>query len=94
MNRAGALVTGTDSVLKGIRSQKVKFVLIDSQVSENTLKKITDKCNFNNIAYVKLPDDVDLGLAIGKSTRKVVGICDQNFVKALEKKLEKVQMFS
>ena len=89
MNRAGAVITGTELVVNGIRSGKVKMVLIDASTSENTFKKITDKCKFYNVSYIKLGKEADLGLAIGKSSRKVIGIIDQNFVKALEGKLKK-----
>jgi len=90
MNRAGALITGTDLVLNGVRSGKVKMVLIDALVSENTFKKITDKCKYYNVYYIKVENDVNLGLAIGNSSRKVIGITEQNFVKALKEKLNKM----
>ena len=89
MNRAGALITGTDLVLNGVRSGKVKMVLMDALVSENTFKKVTDKCKFYNVSYIKADAGVDLGLAIGNSSRKIIGITDQKFVKALEEKLNK-----
>ena len=88
MNRAGALVTGTELVINGVRSKKVKMVLIDSSVSENTLKKITDKCKFYNISYKLMDVDTDLGLAIGNSSRKIIGITDQKFVSALKEKMK------
>ena len=89
MNRAGALVTGTDLVLNGVRSGKVKMVLIDATVSDNTFKKITDKCKFYNVSYIKATSDIDLGMTIGNSNRKIIGITDQKFVKALKEKLNK-----
>jgi len=89
MNRAGALITGTDLVLNGVRSGKVKMVLIDALISENTFKKIMDKCKFYNVPYIKVATGIDLGLAIGNSSRKVIGIIDSNFVKALKEKLDK-----
>lgn len=92
MNRAGALITGTDLVLNGVRSRKVKMVLIDALISEKTLKKIIDKCKFYNVCYIKLSDDCDLGAIIGNSSRKVIGITDSNFMKALKKKLIKEQL--
>lgn len=91
MNRAGALMTGTDLVLNGVRSKKVKMVLIDALVSENTLKKVTDKCKFYNVPYIRMAADADLGFAIGNTSRKVIGITDQNFTKALKEKLEESQ---
>lgn len=89
MNRAGALITGTDLVLNGVRSGKVKLVLIDALVSENTLKKIRSKCKFYHVPYLEVAAGFELGAAIGKSSRKVIGITDQNFVKALKEKLDK-----
>jgi len=89
INRAGALTTGTDLVLKGVRNGKVKLVLIDDLISESSLKKITDKCKFYHIEYIKLAPGANLGLAIGSHNRKVVGITQQNFVKALKTKLDK-----
>ena len=89
MNRAGALITGTDLVLNGVRSGKVKMVLIDDSTSDNTFKKITDKCKFYSVSYIKVTTGIDLGLAIGNSNRKVIGITDLNFVKALKEKLDK-----
>ena len=89
MNRAGALIAGTNLVLNGVRSGKVKIVLIDDSVSDNTLKKITDKCKFYNVSYIKVETGIDLGLAIGNSNRKVIGITDPNFVRALKEKLDK-----
>ena len=90
MNRAGALITGTDMVINGVRSGKVKFVLLDNEVSENTLKKITDKCKYYNVSYIVMPVGTDLGLAIGKASRKVVGITEQHFIKALKEKMGKL----
>jgi len=94
MNRAGSLITGTELVLNGIRSGKVKFVLIDSQVSENTLKKITDKCRYYNVSYIEVIGESGLGTAIGNPSRKVAGITDPKFVKALQKKLKETHSFS
>ena len=92
MNRAGALITGTDMVINGVRSGKVKFVIVDGGVSDNTLKKITDKCKYYNVSYIMMPLDADLGSAIGKGSRKVVGLTDQKFVKALKEKLDRINL--
>lgn len=87
MNRAGALITGTEMVLNGVRSKKVQLVLIDASVSESTLKKVMDKCKFYSVLYIKAPEGVELGMAIGNSSRKIIGITDQKFAKALKEKM-------
>ena len=89
MNRAGALATGTELVLTGVRNGKVKLVLIDSTVSDNSFKKITDKCKFYGVSYIVMPEATDIGAAVGKGSRKVIGVTDQHFVKALKEKMEK-----
>jgi len=88
MNRAGAIITGTELVLNGVRSGKVKFVLIDSQVSMRTFKKITDKCQYYNVSYIKVDEHTSLGAAIGNTSRKVLGLTDPKFIKALNKKID------
>ena len=89
MMRAGALITGTNLVLNGVRSGKVKMVLIDDSVSDNTFKKITDKCKFYNVSYIRVATGIDLRFATGNNNRKVIGITNSNFVRALQEKLDK-----
>ncbi|MGG5343781.1 YlxQ-related RNA-binding protein [Enterococcus sp. AZ192] len=76
--RAGKLVTGEELTLADIRSNKAKFVFVAADASENTRKKIKDKCS-----YYKVPTDEsftqsEISHAIGR-TRMIVGINDQGF---------------
>ena len=61
-------VSGTDLVLSAVR-QKVKpgCVVVASDVSERTLKQLTDKCNYYNVPLIKLPSDM---YEVGKRTGK------------------------
>jgi len=86
-NRAGALTTGTEQVLTGVRSGKVKLVVVDATISDGTLKKIKDKCKFYNVEMVQGPASINIGLAIGSENRKVIGVIDVNFAKGLKDKL-------
>ena len=43
--RARGVVIGTNQVLEAVRNKKAKLVLIASDVSDNTLKNLTDKSN-------------------------------------------------
>ena len=90
MSRARAIITGTDLVINGVRSKKVKLVVIDGNVSENTLKKIVDKCNYYHVKYIIIDKEFELGSVIGNASRKVIGITDLNFAKALLEKIEKI----
>ncbi len=85
---AGKLIMGTPMVCDGLRDGKIKLVLEAFDTSENTHKKICDKCSFYGVRLVKIDADcLTLGSAIGKSAVACVGVTDENFVIAIESKL-------
>lgn len=85
MQRAGALTTGEELVVKAIQSKKAKAVLLSSDASENTRKKITDKCVFYNVPLIEAGSRYELGHALGKEARVVIALLDNGFRKAYMK---------
>lgn len=82
-NAARKIVTG-ETLIKKIRAKKVSLVLIAENASENTKKKITDKCHYYDIPFYIMDEDSDvLGNAIGKENRVAIGIADRGFAKKL-----------
>ncbi|WP_280768938.1 YlxQ family RNA-binding protein [Salipaludibacillus daqingensis] len=79
MQRARQLITGEELVIKAIQSKKAHLVIIAADASENTMKKMTDKCLFYNIPYVVLDNRFEIGQAIGKAERVTVAILDKGF---------------
>ena len=84
---AGAVITGEQLVVGAIQSKKVHFVIIAEDTGANTFKKVTDKCKFYGVEWVQKAGSDELGHALGKDFRKVVGITDPNFAKALKNKI-------
>lgn len=84
---AGAVITGEQMVVQAIQNKKVHLVILAEDTSANTFKKVTDKCRFYEIEWIQKADSEELGHALGKEFRKVVGITDPNFAKALSKKM-------
>ncbi|MCU9612065.1 YlxQ family RNA-binding protein [Caldibacillus lycopersici] len=82
-NRAGKIVTGEELVVKEIQKQRVKLVLIANDASENTMKKIQDKCNYYHVPVKVVSDRYTLGESIGKHARVVIAIMDDGFSKKL-----------
>lgn len=80
--RARKLITGTDSVIKGLQKDQVKLVVLSSLASDNTKKTVIDKTSYYQVEVI-LIDDYDLNRAIGKTGIKVVGITDDGFKKVL-----------
>jgi ribosomal protein L7Ae-like RNA K-turn-binding protein len=81
--RAGRLISGEELVLDSIKHGKAKFVLLSEDASENTRKRITDKCTYYKIPFQQVFTRSEIGEAIGKAERVVIAITDQGFAKLL-----------
>lgn len=73
--RAGKLISGEKACLQSIRAGGVYAVLLDAAAAGNAVKSITDACNYHNVTLLRAPE-FELGDAIGKPGRMVVGITD------------------
>ncbi len=81
--RAGKLVTGNDVVTEEVAGKKAKLVLVSSDISKNTEKKILIACHRNDVKALKLPRNTEqLSIAIGKFCA-VAAVMDTGFAKKL-----------
>lgn len=86
--KAGKLVFGTDMVCESLRSKKRILLVVESgDSSDNTHKKITDKCAYYGAKHLRLSADTEtLGAALGKMGGiAVVGVIDASFASGIEK---------
>ncbi|WP_334332930.1 L7Ae/L30e/S12e/Gadd45 family ribosomal protein [Companilactobacillus sp. HBUAS59544] len=81
--RAGKYISGTDLTLNGVRSGKVKLVIMAEDCSPRTKKDLHNKANYYNVPVIDTISSNSLKMAIGKD-RKVMGITDFGFAKRLE----------
>lgn len=81
--RAGKVKTGESVILNDLKKNKLKFVIVASDASENTTKVIKNKCDSNRVPMRIFASRVELGQALGKSERVNIGITDQGFAKKL-----------
>lgn len=72
-----------DGVLENIRNKKARLVLISEEASDNTKKKLTDKCHYYQIEYAFIDDNL-LNESIGTSNRKAVAIMEEGFAKMIK----------
>lgn len=79
--RAGHCVYGAESCEKGVKSGKVKLLILDGDVSENTRKRFGEICAYNGIEIIQLPESERMGRSIGKEHIKIAGITGSGFVK-------------
>ncbi|MBD8068260.1 YlxQ family RNA-binding protein [Bacillus sp. PS06] len=82
-NRARKVISGEELVIKGIRNEQVKLVLLAEDASTNTAKKVKDKSSYYHIPLRTVNDRYTLGSAIGKDARVVVAITDIGFANKL-----------
>lgn len=81
--RAGKVKTGDTAVMKDIRSQTLRLVIVAGDASENTQKKYNDKSSYYRVPYRITGTREMLGHALGKGERVTVGITDEGFAKKL-----------
>ncbi len=86
--RAGKVVSGEEMVLEAVRSGKCKITILANDASDNTKKKFRDKCATYEVELLELTDRDQLGQAIGKETRVVIGIIDQGFANKIQSYLK------
>lgn len=82
-NRARKITSGEELTVKEIRSGNAKLILLSEDASQNTTKKITDKCRSYNVPVKLVSNREILGKAIGKEQRVVVAVLDNGFAKKL-----------
>ena len=87
--RAGKLIFGVPMICEAMRSAGAKrplLVLEASDTSDNTHKKITDKCSFYQIRLIRLScDGASLAAALGKtSSLAAVAVNDASMIRLIE----------
>ena len=89
--KARRVIFGTDRICDALRDPKNAPVLVVEAMdtSDNTHKKLTDKCGYYGVNLVRIEaDTVELGYAVGKKTATAaVGITDSGIAKAILSKL-------
>lgn len=84
----GKVVSGMDAVSEAVQKNKVKLVLITSDISDKSKENIEYVCTKHQIKVIRLKCTMEnLGKAIGKKDRAIIGIKDKSFSDGIIKKL-------
>ena len=84
--RAGALCIGTEQVVAEVRKGRAKLVLIASDVSENTAKRLTDKADYRRVPWERIPPEMrSLGRLVGREYASAVAFTQEGFVLSYRK---------
>lgn len=76
--KAGKLVSGDETTVNAVRKNSVSLVIVATDASEATIKKMKDKCNYYETPILVSCTKAELSHAIGKS-RAIIGVSDNGF---------------
>jgi ribosomal protein L7Ae-like RNA K-turn-binding protein len=75
--RAGAVIPGTERVREAARSGSLHFVLVASDLSDNSRDKLLPLLNARQIPYAIVSDRNALGGAVGRAPLSALGITEK-----------------
>ena len=81
--KAGKVVKGFESVQKSIRNHSIAIILLDAQISRNTLNKIENTLKNSDIPVIKTTPNIDWQKLWGIEIHKILGILKGDFGKTL-----------
>ena len=87
-SKAGKLIYGVPMIIEAMQKGKKIFLVIESEdTSDNTHKKITDKCSYYGVEKIRIETDGGtLASAVGKtSSLAALAITDEGFYKMISK---------
>lgn len=82
--RASQLITGEEMTIRSIQKNEAKLVLVASDASDNTKKKMMNKCQFYKIPIFFEHTSEEISQAIGKS-RSICAFTDKGFAESYNK---------
>ena len=85
--RAGKCVMGTEMCVENIRNKKAKLVIAASDLSDNTIKRLSDSCSYHGVELIfAKADKLELGKRLGKNNgTSSAAILDDGFVNICRK---------
>ncbi|KRL64028.1 L7Ae/L30e/S12e/Gadd45 family ribosomal protein [Lactobacillus psittaci] len=86
IQKAGKLISGTDFVLQALKDHKIKVLILASDLAPATREDLVKLAEAVNVPVIEKYNALELSTAIGRS-RKVLGVSDNGFSKALLKKI-------
>lgn len=89
-SKAGRLIYGVPMIIEAMQKGKKIYLVIEAgDTSDNTHKKITDKCSFYGVEKIRVDaDGVELASRIGKSSSlAAVAITDERFYQMVSKNI-------
>lgn len=88
--RAGKIATGSLTIEKNARNNKIKILLIAEDISAGSEKEYVNLANQYHFPFVKILTKEELGKCIGKEYRAAAAILDGGFAELISKTIDKI----
>jgi len=85
------LQTGYNTNLLLIEKRRVKLLIVAEDASQNTKKKMTQKCKVKEIDYRIFGTKEDLSQITGRRESSTFAITDDNFSKVIKDEIDSIQ---
>lgn len=86
----GKVVSGMDAVTEAVEKHKVNLVLVTTDISEKSRENIEYVCTKHQVKVIEFKETMEnLGKAIGKKNRVIIGIRDKSFSDGIIKKFKR-----
>jgi ribosomal protein L7Ae-like RNA K-turn-binding protein len=87
--RARKVTVGTDVTMTSLRNKKVLLIILATDASNTTKKKVYDKAKTYETEVIEELTSFEISNALGKDDIKVIGITDRGFSQLLMDKRRK-----
>lgn len=84
IQKSGNMISGYNNCISEIKADKCKLVLIAEDASENTRDKFVSLCISKKIPYVIYGSMERYGAGIGKSSKSILAIKNENMSKVVK----------
>ena len=89
--RSGNLITGYNTCLMSMDRKKIKLLILTEGLSDNTFKKMLQKCERTSTKYRIFGDAGQISQATGKSDAGIFGITDKHFADIICTEIDRIQ---
>jgi ribosomal protein L7Ae-like RNA K-turn-binding protein len=86
--KAGTVVKGFQALERAILANSLSVIILNNQISENSLRKIKNKVKYKNIPLIKTASNINWERSWGIKTNKILGILSGELGKSLSQKFK------
>ena len=86
--KAGSIVKGFQALLNAIKANSVAVILLNNQISENSIKKVKNKLRYKKIPIFKTESIVNWDILWGIKNQKIMGILNGELGRNISKKFK------